>query len=107
MTTTHTPRRIQRKRSPGWRLAGATTNPRGAVIVSRPSRFGNPFTVRDAIEAEWSNPRRAVTANFAEWLRVGTEVCDLTQTDLDELTACLEGVVAAFEGTVTVDPRSY
>lgn len=33
------PRRIQLRRTKGWRL------PAGAVIVSRPSRWGNPFTV--------------------------------------------------------------
>ena len=32
---------------------------------------------------------------------------DLTQTDLDELTARLEDAAAAFKGTVTVDTRSY
>lgn len=35
------------------------------------------------------------------------DVSDLTQTDLDELTARLEDAVAAFRGTVTVDTRSY
>jgi hypothetical protein len=67
------PQRIQRKRTPGWRLADATTNPLGAVIVSRPSRFGNPFTIKDATEAEMGNPRSACAANYREWLRVGTE----------------------------------
>lgn len=42
-----TPRRIKRERTPGWTLANATDNPNGAVIVSRPSRFGNPFRVED------------------------------------------------------------
>ena len=32
-----TPRRIQRKRTKGWRM------PEGAVYVGRPSAFGNPF----------------------------------------------------------------
>lgn len=54
--------RIQRKRTPGWR------KPEGAVIVDRTSRFGNPFTVADAIEAEYSNPRRAVVSHFRAWL---------------------------------------
>lgn len=67
------PARIKRERTPGWTLAGATTNPLGAVIVSRPSRFGNPFTIKAAIEAEWSNPRSAVVQMYREWLRVGTE----------------------------------
>jgi hypothetical protein len=35
-----TPKRIQRKRSKGWRM------PAGAVYVGRPSRWGNPFTLR-------------------------------------------------------------
>ncbi|QOC56012.1 hypothetical protein SEA_CLOWN_14 [Gordonia phage Clown] len=37
------PQRIQRKRTKGWRM------PEGAVYVGRPSRFGNPFAVGDAI----------------------------------------------------------
>lgn len=32
-----TPRRIQRKRTKGWRM------PAGAVYVGRPTRFGNPW----------------------------------------------------------------
>ena len=67
------PVRIKRERLPGWTLAGATTNPNGAVIVSRPSRFGNPFTIKDAIEAEWSNPYSVCMEMYREWLRVGTE----------------------------------
>jgi ribosomal protein L34 len=63
---TEQPRRIQRRRTKGWRL------PENAVIVSRPSRFGNPFTIKDAIEAEFTEPHRACAENFAEWLRVGT-----------------------------------
>ena len=37
-----TPRRIQRKRTKGWRM------PPGTVVVSRPSKWGNPYLVRDA-----------------------------------------------------------
>lgn len=33
------PKRIQLRRSKGWRLPG------GAVVVARPSRYGNPFRV--------------------------------------------------------------
>ena len=36
---TISPRRIQLRRTPGWR------KPEDAVIVSRPSRWGNPFSV--------------------------------------------------------------
>lgn len=66
MSTTTAPRRIQRKRTEGWRL------PDNAVIVSRPSRWGNPFTIQSARDAEMGNPRSAAAANYAEWLRVGT-----------------------------------
>ena len=33
------PKRIQLKRTKGWR------KPEGAVVVSRPSRWGNPFAI--------------------------------------------------------------
>ncbi|WP_234798123.1 DUF4326 domain-containing protein, partial [Mycobacteroides chelonae] len=33
------PQRIQRKRVKGWR------KPEGAIVVTRPSRWGNPFVV--------------------------------------------------------------
>ena len=65
-TVTQQPARIQRRRTKGWRL------PDNAVIVSRPSRFGNPFTIKDAIEAEMGNPYSACAQNYGEWLRVGT-----------------------------------
>jgi hypothetical protein len=60
------PRRIQRRRTPGWR------KPDNCVIVSRPSRFGNPFTVADCLEAGFATTteeaRQVVTQQFREWL---------------------------------------
>lgn len=35
------PQRIQRKRTKGWRL------PANAVSITRPGRYGNPFTARE------------------------------------------------------------
>ena len=35
------PKRIQRKRTKGWRM------PEGAVFVGRPTKWGNPFVVGD------------------------------------------------------------
>ncbi|MDX3230537.1 DUF4326 domain-containing protein [Streptomyces sp. ME19-01-6] len=64
------PTRIQRKRTPGWRL------PPNAVIVDRTSRYGNPFRVEDAIEAEYSNPRRACVSHYRAWLEGSTEYPD-------------------------------
>lgn len=62
------PSRIQRRRTKGWRL------PENAVIVSRPSRFGNPFTIGLAYELGYALPgdtttaRRACAAAYEEWL---------------------------------------
>jgi len=38
------PKRIQRKRTKGWRM------PENAVYVGRPTKYGNPFTGPDAVE---------------------------------------------------------
>lgn len=60
------PTRIQRKRTPGWRL------PPNTVIVDRTSRFGNPFTVVDCIEAGFADntadASAVVTDMFHLWL---------------------------------------
>jgi hypothetical protein len=40
-----TPKRIQRKRTKGWRM------PEGAVYVGRPSKWGNPYEVRRSSDA--------------------------------------------------------
>lgn len=41
------PKRIQRKRTKGWRM------PKGAVYVGRGSKWGNPFTV-ETHGREWA-----------------------------------------------------
>ena len=62
------PKRVQRKRTAGWR------KPADTVIVSRPSRFGNPFTVAMAYElgyadrADPSHARSVVVGAFFRWL---------------------------------------
>ena len=58
-----TPQRIRLRRTKGWR------KPPGAVVVARPSRWGNPLTL-DAVgrahpEADDAERRRLA----AEWLR--------------------------------------
>jgi len=45
-TTTTAPKRIQRKRTAGWKL------PEGAICVTRPGKWGNPFVVGEAIERD-------------------------------------------------------
>ena len=52
------PRRIQRKRTRGWKM------PPNTVSVCRPGKFGNPFMV-----SEERTPAEAVTA-FRTWLMV-------------------------------------
>lgn len=66
------PSRIQRKRTKGWRL------PEGAVIVTRPTVFGNPFTGPDAVEAF-----RAMMLDKIFMVAIGVE---------DENGACLHNV---------------
>ena len=41
------PKRIQRKRTKGWRM------PEGAVYVGRPGKWGNPFTVMNGHRQGW------------------------------------------------------
>jgi hypothetical protein len=58
--------RIQRKRTAGWRM------PAGAVYVGRPTIWGNPFTVADAIKEGYARdvdeaPGWCVMA-YAAWL---------------------------------------
>jgi len=65
MSETRVPRRIQRKRTPGWRM------PAGAIYVGRPSRWANPFR----LEVPNNHPnaigraRRVSVLLFVEWLR--------------------------------------
>lgn len=60
------PQRIQLRRTKGWR------KPDDAVVVARPSRWGNPFRVIDAVE--WGAARdeehavAVVVASFRLWL---------------------------------------
>jgi hypothetical protein len=56
------PERIQRKRTRGWR------KPNNCVIVTRPSRFGNPVTIAGALEDGAEDVEEARAA-CAEWFR--------------------------------------
>ena len=51
---TNQPRRIQRKRTRGWRM------PEGVVYVGRPSRWGNPFDSQMTISAAIQTYREMV-----------------------------------------------
>jgi hypothetical protein len=60
------PKRIQRKRTKGWRL------PPNTVCVTRPSIFGNPFKWQGAREAGYRGTddqlREFAVQIFREWL---------------------------------------
>ena len=43
------PERIQRRRAKGWRM------PEGAIYVGRPAKWGNPFTVRGAMDSGYAS----------------------------------------------------
>ena len=58
MTESGHPRRIQLSRKKGWRL------PPNTVVVSKPTRWGNPFKVTP------DRSRRLAVGAFETWLRV-------------------------------------
>lgn len=61
-----TPKRIQLRRTKGWR------KPEGAIVVARPSRWGNPFTIAGAREAGYDGTdaelRAECVASFRQFL---------------------------------------
>jgi hypothetical protein len=65
-----TPRRIQLSRKKGYR------KPEGAIVVSRPGKWGNPFTVQGAIDAGYADTpaegRAVAAAAFRDWLHGDT-----------------------------------
>jgi hypothetical protein len=69
-----TPKRVQQRRTKGWRKPG------GAISVARPHKWGNPFKVGvhavDAAEAVW---------HYRHWLPATSlhrELSELTGHDL-------------------------
>jgi hypothetical protein len=54
------PKRIQRKRTKGWRM------PEGAVYVGRPTEWGNPWTVGTIATIEWPSGRFEVSFREVE-----------------------------------------
>lgn len=62
------PQRIQLSRAKGWRM------PANTVKVDRSTRFGNPFTLKAAIDSEYTTAASApafVVECFRDWLRPG------------------------------------
>ena len=60
------PKRIQRRRTKGWRM------PPNTVYVGRPSKWGNPFTGHDAAERYKESVRSGLTVlTVNEWVANG------------------------------------
>ncbi len=70
-----TPRRIRLSRVPGWR------KPADVVVVSRPSKFGNPFTVADCLEHGYADTeaeaRIVVVDTHRLWLAGDPDMDDI------------------------------
>jgi hypothetical protein len=67
------PQRLQQKRTKGWR------KPPNAVVVSRPSKWGNPFPI-DA-----QHDRAAVVQMFREWIHSDDPKAVTLRSQLAEL----------------------
>ena len=67
------PRRLQQKRTKGWR------KPENAVIISRSSKWGNPFRI-DA-----NHDRAAVVQLFREWITSDDPHAVTLRNDIHEL----------------------
>lgn len=96
------PKRIQRKRTKGWRM------PEGAVYVGRPTKWGNPFSVAACIEAGFARDHAQAASvcwqAYNDWIRGGTswewpgsdELRRKTLADLGEIRgkdlACFCGI---------------
>lgn len=75
------PSRVQRRRTAGWR------KPDNTVIVTRPSRFGNPFTIALAYELGYApfgdteTAHAAAVGAFEEWIRGNRSMWQSEQGD--------------------------
>ena len=81
------PKRIQRKRSRGWRM------PEGAVYVGRPTQWGNPYPVETVGREESMRRFRALFERHTQGLPTEFAVPDLSELrGKDLLCWCRAGV---------------
>lgn len=62
---TRAPKRIQLRRTKGWR------KPEGAVVVARPTKWGNPVRVKSSGGISVATQRAFAVVVFEEWLAEG------------------------------------
>lgn len=61
--TQDTPKRVQRKRTKGWRM------PENAVYVGRPTKWGNPYKISLFITNINESPRETAIRQYEDWLK--------------------------------------
>ncbi|OWV01629.1 hypothetical protein B5D80_25865 [Micromonospora wenchangensis] len=66
------PRRIQRRRTAGWRM------PANTVYVGRPGRYGNPFTADNPTPAA----RADAVEQYRQWLTTQPDLIAAARRDL-------------------------
>ena len=71
-----TPCRIQRKRTKGWRM------PAGAVVVSRPTKWGNPYKV-----GMWVRGIRSIASDLPVEIKTKEQAVALFSADATHPTA--------------------
>ena len=74
---TKSPVRVQLKRTKGWR------KPEGCIVVSRPSRWGNPFKIGEWVQAD--DPRWRVIESLDLYFEFIVNSPALWLTARDEL----------------------
>lgn len=67
------PVRIQRLRTKGFRLQDQSPDGRPVMFVGRPTPFGNPFSIKAAIDAGYT--RQCAVAAFVDWLAGNPWAC--------------------------------
>lgn len=82
-----TAKRIQRKRTKGWRM------PEGAVYVGRPTKFGNPYTVQPIGHTEWI---------VCEW---GEMIGGKTRSRATALVQCLDWYHKWAQLQIAIEPK--
>jgi hypothetical protein len=69
------PKRIQRKRTKGWKM------PPNTVYVGRPTKWGNPYAVPYPSEAQ----RAAIVANHRDWIIANQQSAERWRLPIAEL----------------------
>lgn len=85
------PQRIQLKRTKGWR------KPEGAIVVSRPSKWGNPVSVAWLMEyddvADRTDAYKVAADWFNAWLTESIR-CEVTDVFLEQRRWILDHIAA-------------